>query len=126
MGVILVIENRMILSYYAHNHCMLPQEPPEPDEQEISRQVMEDYKQHACTQYQELVNSLNTLRRELQEAEQLRSKVNQHLRTLIQSTVPHMYLKVNQSTVPHMPLKVNQHLRTLIQSTPHVCHISVI
>ncbi|XP_031441142.1 caspase recruitment domain-containing protein 9 isoform X2 [Clupea harengus] len=50
------------------------QEPPEPDEQEISRQVMEDYKQHACTQYQELVNSLNTLRRELQEAEQLRSK----------------------------------------------------
>ncbi|KAL2079629.1 hypothetical protein ACEWY4_025373 [Coilia grayii] len=47
---------------------------PAADEQEISRQVIEDYKQHAHTQHQELVNNLYTLRKELQDAEEQRGK----------------------------------------------------
>ncbi|KAG5261058.1 hypothetical protein AALO_G00299530 [Alosa alosa] len=58
------------------------QEPTTPDEQEMSRQVMEDYKQHAHIQYQELVNSLCTLRRELKEAEQMCSKYSEEKEVL--------------------------------------------
>ncbi|XP_076145064.1 caspase recruitment domain-containing protein 9 isoform X2 [Alosa pseudoharengus] len=58
------------------------QEPTTPDEQEMSRQVMEDYKQHAHIQYQELVNSLCTLRKELKEAEQMCSKYSEEKEVL--------------------------------------------
>ncbi|XP_063043555.1 caspase recruitment domain-containing protein 9 [Engraulis encrasicolus] len=44
------------------------------EHQEVSRQEMEDYKQHAHTQHQELLNNLYTLRKELQDAEEQRTK----------------------------------------------------
>lgn len=54
------------------------QEPHVPEKQEVNHgngsKEMEDFKLHAHSQHQELVNSLSTLRKELKEAEELCSK----------------------------------------------------
>lgn len=46
------------------------------DQERLSAESLEDYKQHSQAQHQELVNNIYNLRRDLHDAEALRNRVH--------------------------------------------------